>query len=706
MTSDIPQVAALSRPFTLGMLYDARKDQLIPGVTLWDEKTLKEKTKESKQHSSNFEITASDSTEEKSSLLDVNASLKASFMSGLVEVGGSGNYLNDKKKSHKQSRVTLQYKATTVFKQLMMTVDEMKKTLQLKEKDKSLATHVVTGILYGANAFFVFDSEKLDTSNVQEIEGNMQAAINKIPGLSVEGSVDLKLSDEEKAFTNKFTCKFYGDLIPDSNPTTFKSAVQTCRNLPKLLGQNKENSVPLKVWMMPLKYLDEFSAELKTDLSPSLVKRVQDTLEDFHELTIRCDDCLEDGYPFPQIQKRLKDFKELCAETTSKLRKTLSKKLPSIRAGKEDQKEIMKLFDDLEKSPFSTKKLELWMQNMEREVTVIKTCVEMMEGAKVITNEVEFNREVFDPDKEVLCFVFTSLETTDPFLQKMFDNLDSEDFKSTKIDVPSSKDLWYFSEEVIDKMRQKAKMFDDIARVLKKNNSRYRCLVGVSTNEQIKGATIYQYRNGKLLIEDFSKPAVPDVEKITNRGDLIWYAADLTLDPDTAHAQITVCDGNKRATHGDAQQLPDLPQRFDKVYQVLCKEKLSGRHYWEVELNTERGSDVAVGVCYEGIERKGQTAFTLIGWGEKSWSLGYKWEPDLFFYPQHDTKGKEDRQPFPATGCPCLGVYLDHPGGTLSYYIVSGDKLSHIHTFHTSFSEPVLPCFKIWTTISYVFLRL
>lgn len=75
----------------------------LKGVTLWDAKTLQEKSVEKNQHSSEFEVSASDSTKTKSSLLDVNASLKASFLGGLIEVGGSAKYLNDNKKSHHQS---------------------------------------------------------------------------------------------------------------------------------------------------------------------------------------------------------------------------------------------------------------------------------------------------------------------------------------------------------------------------------------------------------------------------------------------------------------------------------------------------------------------------------------------------------------------------------------------------------------------------
>lgn len=33
-------VAGLGRPFSLGMLYDARKDELVAGITLWTSQTL------------------------------------------------------------------------------------------------------------------------------------------------------------------------------------------------------------------------------------------------------------------------------------------------------------------------------------------------------------------------------------------------------------------------------------------------------------------------------------------------------------------------------------------------------------------------------------------------------------------------------------------------------------------------------------------
>ncbi|XP_049892831.1 neoverrucotoxin subunit beta-like [Epinephelus moara] len=518
MASDQITVAALGRPFTLGMLYDARKDELIPGITLWEEKTLEEHTTENLQHSSNFDISASDSIESKSSLLDIEASLSASFLSGLVQVGGSAKYLNDEKKFKNQSRVTGRFKATTNFKQLSVNHLGTMKTQDMDVIKKGMATHVVTGIQYGANAVFVFDSEKLQDNSVQDIQGSMEAVIKKIPSFDVKGRVDIKLTDEEKTLTNKFSCKFYGDFILDSNPVTFKDAVKTYVQLPQLLGKNGENSVPVKVWLMPLKNLDLEAADLMCDISVGLVWKAQDALEDLREMRMRCNDSLEDRVVenFPQIQEGLRTFQKLCGYYESNLQQTMAKKLPAIREGKEDESSVAQLFEDRDKSPFSHEKLSKWLVHKEREINIIRSSLDIMKGTKIVPDQSELDREVLTPGvDDALCFVFTSLGSIDPCLDVLTNYLNSPELSFT------NEDPWYFSRDVFIRMREKAKDFHDLAKA-QKNNKRFRFLVAAIANEKYTGATIYHYKEGILATEDFLKPELPEVETITDRRDLIW----------------------------------------------------------------------------------------------------------------------------------------------------------------------------------------
>uniref|UniRef100_A0A8C9YSE8 B30.2/SPRY domain-containing protein n=1 Tax=Sander lucioperca TaxID=283035 RepID=A0A8C9YSE8_SANLU len=685
MASDNKNVAALGRPFTLGMLYDARKDELIPGLTLWDIKTLQGKIKESPQHSSAFDMAASDSTESKCSLLDVEASLKASFLGGLIEVEGSAKYLNDQKKFHNQSRVTLQYKATTNFKQLMIEQLTMQ-TQQMDVIKKSSATHVVTGILYGTNAFFVFDSEKLEASSVQDIQGSMRAVIKKIPSFDFEGQVKLNLTDEEKALTQKFSCKFYGDFILESNPATFEEAVNTYVQLPKLLGEKGEKAVPVQVWLMPLKNFNPKAAELKKEITNRLVRKAQDNLDDLRKIRMRCNDSLEDEVVdhFPVIEEELSTFQKSCGNYAFNLEQALAKNLPSIREGKEDESSLNKHFEDRDKSPFSQEKLTKWLDRKEREINVIKACVDIMEGTKIVPNQSELDRQVLALGVEdVLCFVFTSVERGDTDLDVMADYLHFPKLGST------NEDPWYYSDEIVTKMREKAKAFHQIANPLK-NNSRFRFLIAAIANKNYTGATIYHYRNSILVTEDFSKPVLPPVDTITNRRQLIWYACDLNLDPNTANYNLILSEGNKKATYGARQSYPDRPERFDKQPQVLCKESLSGRHYWEFEWNDCSYEAIHVAVAYSEIERKSGRSDSLIGRNTISWAFGKTADSGN---KTHSLKAFYNNQvrwssPYPSDGCNRVGVYLDWPAGTLSFYRVSSNTLRHLYTFHTTFTEP------------------
>ncbi|XP_070688064.1 stonustoxin subunit beta-like [Pempheris klunzingeri] len=712
MSSDVMEMPALGRPFILGMLYHALEHKLIPGVTLWDATTLEKRTVESSKQSSGFEIIASDSIQDKCFLLGVDASLKASFLSGLVEVEGSAKYLNDKKKFIHQSRVTLQYKATTAFKQLSLTHLETMDTQQMDVTETGLATHVVMGILYGANAFFVFDSEKLESTNIQSIQGSLEAVIKKIPDFDIEGKVDIKLSDEEKAMTDTFTCKFYGDFLLESNPSTFEKAVKTYVELPKLLGEKKENAVPLKVWLLPLKYFHSKTPPPMIEISAGLVRNIQDTLEDLHQLERRCNDFLEDKVAklFPKIHEKLSTFKKLAVYYTSVLQKDIAKKLPLIRGGDEDESELGKIFEDQNKSPFRHDNLIQWIEDKEKEINIIKSCVDMMEGTKVIPSQSELDREVLAPGVEhALCFVFTSLETAEPYLKELANYVDPLKLQGTVGVAPSRQNHWYFSNEAVTSMREKAKDFHELTKALK-NSQNFRFFQAAVANEKYKGASIYHYKEGILITENFSKPSssanLPPVETIQDRSAIIWYACAPTLDPETAYGHLILSEGNKKVTYQTVwQSYPNHPQRFEHFPQVLCREGLTGRCYWEVEWSVGHSEDVAVGVSYKGIYRKGDGAECSLGCNDMSWCFGHRWSPPAAtLYSEHSNEKRFF--PVPSTGCNRLGVYLDWCGGTLSYYKVSANTLSHLHTFHTRFTEPVYPAFLIWRESNFVFLCL
>ncbi|XP_067259165.1 NLR family CARD domain-containing protein 3-like [Chanodichthys erythropterus] len=164
------------------------------------------------------------------------------------------------------------------------------------------------------------------------------------------------------------------------------------------------------------------------------------------------------------------------------------------------------------------------------------------------------------------------------------------------------------------------------------------------------------------------------------------YACNLTLDPNTAHTQLILSDENRKITYvKEHQSYPDHPERFENYEQVMCRETLTGRCYWEVE----RTGSCHVAVTYKGISRKGGGDCWF---GYKSWNLFCTVNG---FTVWHNNVSSNIPAPTPLSNR--VGVYVDVSAGTLSYYSVSDTHtLRHLHTFNTTFTEPLHAGFRVY----------
>uniref|UniRef100_A0A671SA74 B30.2/SPRY domain-containing protein n=1 Tax=Sinocyclocheilus anshuiensis TaxID=1608454 RepID=A0A671SA74_9TELE len=165
------------------------------------------------------------------------------------------------------------------------------------------------------------------------------------------------------------------------------------------------------------------------------------------------------------------------------------------------------------------------------------------------------------------------------------------------------------------------------------------------------------------------------------KAGLQKYFCDLTLDPNTAHNRLSLLESNKKLLYNSKpMSYPDHPERFDGLQQVLCKERLSGRCYWEAEWSGE--GDMVM--SYEGIGRKGAGCESRFGANVKSWILSCFVEKLIAWHNQ-----RIDISP-PSPPLNKVAVYLDEPAGILSFYSISDtNTLRHLHTFNTTFTEPL-----------------
>ncbi|XP_055505165.1 E3 ubiquitin-protein ligase TRIM7-like [Leucoraja erinacea] len=187
------------------------------------------------------------------------------------------------------------------------------------------------------------------------------------------------------------------------------------------------------------------------------------------------------------------------------------------------------------------------------------------------------------------------------------------------------------------------------------------------------------------LISDYTKERVQNSmlyhSAITS---IVGEWARLTLDPKTAYWFLTVSEDARSLSFGyDLQPYPSNPERFRTHRQILCCQSFSsGYHTWVVEAE---GIAWGIGVAYGSIAREGLTSD--LANSDKAWCVHFSHgtltashsgaHTDIISDPTYNR----------------FQVELDFDMGTVSFYQVN-HSLKHLHTFKTTFSEPIFPAFS------------
>uniref|UniRef100_A0A4W4EPG6 Tripartite motif-containing protein 16-like n=1 Tax=Electrophorus electricus TaxID=8005 RepID=A0A4W4EPG6_ELEEL len=193
--------------------------------------------------------------------------------------------------------------------------------------------------------------------------------------------------------------------------------------------------------------------------------------------------------------------------------------------------------------------------------------------------------------------------------------------------------------------------------------------------------SVFMVKNPPSAVRGMMLPPEPKT-----REDFLKYFCQLTLDPNTAHRRLILSERNRVVTNSKrVQPYSDHRERFNYWTQVLCKESVCGRCYWEVEWSSVGW--VFISVSYKDISRKGRGNECVFGHNTQSWSLVCS--SNLSFW--HNNIETEISDP-PSSR---IGVYVDHSAGTLSFYRVS-DTMTLLHTVHTTFTQPLYAEFWVY----------
>ena len=526
-------IPSLGIPFSLGMLYNACSEKIIPGKTLWDAKVLDSAKKVAQQPSSNFEVYSKNTLEEKTQSLNVEASLKLSLMGGMIEIGGAGKYLNDERTSERKARVTLKYSCTSRFEQL--TMEQIGSIQYPKVLDNNKATHVVTGITYGTDAFFIFDRSLTESETTKNISGNMEAVIKAIP-ISGSALLDIKFGDKEE--TDKFECKFYGDLQLPSNPSNFQEAVNVYRELPKLIkGEYGENdkTIPKTIYLHPLSELDGGHLRIVRSISDDLVSQVEEIMQSFSTMTMHANDLLSNDIcsKFVELESQLQNFQRLIKRFKTNFSKDLAAILPKIRGEGAEEVVLAGLIESVHASPFNAKDMDRYIKGKSKETKQLIQYLKNMHKESKIEHLLpsrngDLGTLTSDLDvKHVVCFAFNVVSDSTAYTDAL------EDFLATgkKYSKSTSVKEWFDNPAISAELRSKSSKFLDFVRT----NS---CAEGfrfavTDTNEETgtSGPAIILYTDGSG--EDYEppgKPGTPSATTVdTNRVNLVWTTAAYSI---------------------------------------------------------------------------------------------------------------------------------------------------------------------------------
>lgn len=154
-----------------------------------------------------------------------------------------------------------------------------------------------------------------------------------------------------------------------------------------------------------------------------------------------------------------------------------------------------------------------------------------------------------------------------------------------------------------------------------------------------------------------------------------------SVDTNTVHRSIQVFNNRVMRTVAKVQPYPAHPERFEDCVQLLCSNSLTGRSYWEVEWTGR----VDISVAYKKIQRHGTGPQSWFGTNQQSWSLLCS---DTGYSVLHNDK-MVNVHTFSSTGPQRVGVYVNYPAGTVTFYRFITESPVHLYTFKTTFTEPL-----------------
>ena len=545
-THRLIEIPALGRHVELGMLYDRRNDNLT------NKKLSKRYIKSTSIKENTFDriitiIQAADNLRKISQALNISDSLATSIFIGLVKVSGAAAYVHDKHGFDNEARVILH---------LVSTVKREELRPDIKLADCNFfehATHLVAGVIYGVQAFFVFSRQRRENESISQVQCDLVEAISKLKACITVGG-GKKLPFESNTDYTEIKCQFYGDISSiNAVPITFIDAIEC---LTKLIKKKKKKAVPLSFLLKPWSEFD-CRGPIFLSLNSDIHTIIHEMLLGIDCIEVECKGLLKDSLwtEFPRFAKILKSFLDQVLKFKQSFQRRLACEIPKIRSHNKNEQTLVMYLSAIKESPFYLPKLRRWVEYVDKVMNVVKSSLEILMPINIFSL-LDSLPNISNSNGNVVCFCFPSVYQQEKHLREMSRYLEIQTFDIVLNERQHQENVEYNSDF---ESREIAASVSHFKRFMEANNSSTQIkFVGVgfyqadsNGQQRINKAEIRLYENG--VLKSFELPGATGKPIIEHK----------------THDSVTL-----------KWTPPSVGLAHIKTYSVKYKKEYSGHHDW------------------------------------------------------------------------------------------------------------------------------
>ncbi|XP_046463234.1 uncharacterized protein LOC124209332 [Daphnia pulex] len=529
MAEEVIEIAALGRRFQLGDLYNHRNDCIVSG----NGQDLASVTNIARQL--NLEVTSSSSAS-KWELMDLDEHHQASVVAGLIEkYRGASNFISD---VSDPSQATINLRCHVQSKKESLDVKELiEKEVSFllnneEEMKKSEATHVVVGVVYGAEAYCVLtqDLDVNDENDREEAEEKLTKLSAKFQNALEDGQTSTDFADqfekEEVKQLNRMKCRLYADNQTQAvRECGFFDAYKNCLKLIEEIQKSDvetNKAVPIAAVLCPLKVFTKPAGGWQPfeyrDVDADLMARCSTILDELDQVGVKLEAIRKNNKKVSRPS--LRQFGDAVIKYKELAKKSLKNAVVKARGSvDEDDREIEKIADIIENHPlFKPSKLRLWLAYKEAESEMAGKLAGVP-GIIFIVDRKQLDKDLADSFGMKYALVLTVPpldEKTKDILEEMKDyvedytklvavddDIDMEEGDEDKDDLP-----WHMAlrkkKQVMDRIREFA------SHVEKNKHLDQKVRFVITPAEPGKASCRYSvYEDGNLLKENLSELPTP-----------------------------------------------------------------------------------------------------------------------------------------------------------------------------------------------------